>query len=80
MAYEGGVNVMNEDGTEFTFDSAEAVAWLQMYVDMVAAGTVDTDALTTALDRVALLIFSAGQARVLPDWAAAHPGGEGQQP
>ena len=62
MAYEGGVDVMNEDGTEFTFDSAEAVAWLQMYVDMVAAGTVDTDALTTALDRVALLIFSAGQA------------------
>lgn len=62
MTYEGGVDVMNEDGTEFTFDSPEAVAWLQMYVDMVAAGTVDTDALTTALDRVALLIFSAGQA------------------
>jgi putative chitobiose transport system substrate-binding protein len=62
MAYEGGVQVMNEDGTEFTFDSPEGVAWLQMYVDMVAAGTVDTDALTTALDRVALLIFSAGQA------------------
>ena len=62
MTYEGGVDVMNADGTEFTFDSPEAVAWLQMYVDMVAAGTVDTDALTTALDRVALLIFSAGQA------------------
>jgi putative chitobiose transport system substrate-binding protein len=62
MTYEGGVDVMNEDLTEFTFDSPEAVAWLQMYVDMVAAGTVDTDALTTALDRVALLIFSAGQA------------------
>jgi ABC-type glycerol-3-phosphate transport system substrate-binding protein len=62
MTYEGGVEVMNEDLTEFTFDSPEAVAWLQMYVDMVKAGTVDTDALTTALDRVALLIFSAGQA------------------
>jgi ABC-type glycerol-3-phosphate transport system substrate-binding protein len=62
MAYEGGVDVMNEDGTAFTFDSPEAVAWLQMYADMVDAGTVDTDALTTALDRVALLIFSAGQA------------------
>jgi putative chitobiose transport system substrate-binding protein len=62
MTYEGGVDVMNEAGTEFTFDSPEAVAWLQMYVDMVKAGTVDTDALTTALDRVALLIFSAGQA------------------
>ena len=62
MTYEGGVDVINEDGTEFTFDSPEAVAWLQMYVDMVKDGTVDTDALTTALDRVALLIFSAGQA------------------
>jgi putative chitobiose transport system substrate-binding protein len=62
MTYEGGVDVMNEDQTEFTFDSPEAVEWLQMYVDMVDAGTVDTDALTTALDRVALLIFSAGQA------------------
>lgn len=62
MTYEGGVEVINEAGTEFTFDSPEAVAWLQMYVDMVKAGTVDTDALTTALDRVSLLIFSAGQA------------------
>jgi putative chitobiose transport system substrate-binding protein len=62
MVYEGGAEVINEDGTAFTFDNAEAVAWLQMYVDMVDAGTVDTDALTTALDRVALLIFSAGQA------------------
>ena len=62
MTYEGGVNVMNDDRSEFTFDSPEAVAWLQMYVDMVKDGLVDTDALTTALDRVALLIFSAGQA------------------
>jgi putative chitobiose transport system substrate-binding protein len=62
MTYEGGVDVINEDGTEFTFDSPEAVEWLQMYVDLVKDGLVDTDALTTALDRVALLIFSAGQA------------------
>jgi putative chitobiose transport system substrate-binding protein len=62
MTYEGGVDVMNADRTKFTFDSPEAVKWLQMYVDMVKDGTVDTDALTTALDRVALLIFSAGQA------------------
>jgi putative chitobiose transport system substrate-binding protein len=62
MTYEGGVEAMNADRTEFTFDSPEAVAWLQMYVDMVKDGLVDTDALTTALDRVALLIFSAGQA------------------
>jgi putative chitobiose transport system substrate-binding protein len=62
MTYEGGVKAMNDDRTKFTFDSPEGVAWLQMYVDMVKAGTVDTDALTTALDRVALLVFSAGQA------------------
>jgi putative chitobiose transport system substrate-binding protein len=62
MTYEGGVHAMNADNTKFTFDSPEGVAWLQMYVDMVKAGTVDTDALTTALDRVSLLIFSAGQA------------------
>ena len=37
------------------------VAWLQLYVDMVKAGTVDNTALTTQDDRVGLLIFSAGQ-------------------
>ena len=63
MTYEGGVHAMNADNTKFTFDSPEAVKWLQMYVDMVNKdASVDTDALTTALDRVALLIFSAGQA------------------
>jgi putative chitobiose transport system substrate-binding protein len=62
MTYEGGVKAMNDDRTKFTFDSPEAVAWLQMYVDMVKDGLVDTDALTTALDRVGLLLFSAGQA------------------
>jgi putative chitobiose transport system substrate-binding protein len=62
MVYEGGVKILDDDASAFTFDSAEAVAWLQMYVDMVKAGTVDTAALTTQDDRVGLLIFSAGQA------------------
>jgi ABC-type glycerol-3-phosphate transport system substrate-binding protein len=62
MVYEGNVKVIADDGSAFTFDSPEAVSWLQMYVDMVAAGTVDNAALTTKDDRVGLLIFSAGQA------------------
>lgn len=62
MVYEGNVKVLSDDGTAFTFDSPEGVSWLQMYVDMVAAGTVDNTALTTKDDRVGLLIFSAGQA------------------
>jgi putative chitobiose transport system substrate-binding protein len=62
MTYEGGVKVIADEGTSFTFDSPEGVAWLQTYVDMVKDGTVDTTALTTQDDRVALLIFSAGQA------------------
>jgi putative chitobiose transport system substrate-binding protein len=62
MTYEGNVKVINDDASAFTFDSPEGVAWLQMYKDMVKAGTVDQAALTTAEDRVGLLIFSAGQA------------------
>jgi putative chitobiose transport system substrate-binding protein len=62
MVYEGGVDVISDDGKTFTFDSPAAVEWLQMYVDMVKAGTVDNTALTTKDDRVGLLIFSAGQA------------------
>jgi putative chitobiose transport system substrate-binding protein len=62
MVYEGGVKVISDDGKKFTFDSPEAVAWLQMYVDMVKAGTVDNAILTTPDDRVGLLLFSAGQA------------------
>jgi putative chitobiose transport system substrate-binding protein len=62
MVYEGNVKVIADDGSAFTFDSPDAVSWLQMYVDMVAAGTVDNTALTTKDDRVGLLIFSAGQA------------------
>jgi ABC-type glycerol-3-phosphate transport system substrate-binding protein len=62
MVYEGGVDIINEDGTEFTFDSPEAVEWLQMYVDMVAAGTVDRTVLVTDQDRVGLDLFISGQA------------------
>jgi putative chitobiose transport system substrate-binding protein len=62
MVYEGDVSVLNDDASAFTFDSAEGVAWLQMYIDMVKAGTVDNTALTTADDRVGLLLFSSGQA------------------
>jgi ABC-type glycerol-3-phosphate transport system substrate-binding protein len=62
MVYEGDVQVISDDGAEFTFDSPEAVAWLQMYVDMVAAGTVDRTALTTQDDRVALELFTSGRA------------------
>jgi putative chitobiose transport system substrate-binding protein len=62
MVYEGDVDVINDAGTAFTFDSQAGVDWLQMYVDMVAAGTVDNSVLTTKDDRVGLLLFSAGQA------------------
>jgi len=62
MTYEGNVKVISEDGKTFTFDSPEAVAWLQMYVDMVKAGTVDSSILTTPDDRVGLLTFSSGSA------------------
>jgi putative chitobiose transport system substrate-binding protein len=62
MTYEGDVKVLAEDGKSFTFDSAEGVAWLQMYVDMVKAGTVDSSIITTSDDRVGLLTFSSGQA------------------
>jgi len=62
MVYEGNVDVINDAGTAFTFDSQAGVDWLQMYVDMVAAGTVDKSVITTKDDRVGLLLFSAGQA------------------
>jgi ABC-type glycerol-3-phosphate transport system substrate-binding protein len=62
MVYEGNVQVINEAGTEFTFDSPEGVAWLQMYVDMVKEGTVDLTALTTQDDRVGLELFTSGRA------------------
>jgi putative chitobiose transport system substrate-binding protein len=62
MTYEGGVDVISEDGTAFTFDSPEAAAWLQMYVDMVKAGTVDKTVLVTDQDRVGLDLFTSGKA------------------
>jgi len=62
MVYEGGVKVISDDGKTFTFDSPEAVAWLQMYVDMVKAGTVDKTVLVTDQDRVGLDLFTSGKA------------------
>lgn len=62
MTYEGGVKVISDDGKKFTFDSPEAVAWLQMYVDMVKAGTVDKTVLVTDQDRVGLDLFTSGSA------------------
>ncbi|MFN2196278.1 MAG: ABC transporter substrate-binding protein [Anaerolineales bacterium] len=62
MVYEGGVDVINADGTAFTFDSPDAVEWLQMYVDMVNAGTVDRTVLVTDNDRVGLDLFTTGKA------------------
>ena len=62
MVYEGNVKVISDDGKTFTFDSPEGVAWLQMYVDMVKAGTVDNTILTTNDDRVGLNAFAAGNA------------------
>jgi len=62
MAWEGDVDVMNAAGTAFTFDSKAAVAWLQMYVDMVKDGTVDGSVLTATDDKVGRLLFAAGQA------------------
>jgi ABC-type glycerol-3-phosphate transport system substrate-binding protein len=61
MVYEGDVQVINDAGTEFTFDSPEAVEWLQMYVDMVAADTVDRTVLLGE-DRIGLDLFTSGQA------------------
>jgi putative chitobiose transport system substrate-binding protein len=62
MVYEGGVDIIAEDGSAFTFNSPEAVEWLQMYVDMVKEGLVDEEALTSEQDRVALDKFTTGEA------------------
>jgi putative chitobiose transport system substrate-binding protein len=59
MVYEGNVKVFGDDG-KFAFNSADGVAWLQMYADMVKAGTVDQTVLTTTDDRVGLNAFIAG--------------------
>ena len=79
MVYEGNVDVINDAGTAFTFNSPAGVDWLQMYVDMVAAGTVDNTVLTTNDDRVGLLLFSAGQAAVLRDRPEPRPRGQVEQ-
>ena len=62
MIYEGGAKVISDDGKTFTFDSPEAVAWLQMYVDMVKDGTLDKTVLVTDQDRVGLDLFTSGAA------------------
>jgi putative chitobiose transport system substrate-binding protein len=62
MTYEGDVKVISDDGKEFTFDSPEGVAWLQMYVDMVNEGTVDKSIIVAEQDRDALNLFISGQA------------------
>lgn len=62
MIYEGGVKFISDDGKKFTFNSPEGVAWLQMYVDWVKAGTLDRTALVTDNDRVGLDLFTSGKA------------------
>ncbi len=62
MVYEGGVKVLSDDGKSFTFNSPEGVAWLQMYVDMVKAGTVDKTVLVAEQDRTGLDLFTTGKA------------------
>jgi putative chitobiose transport system substrate-binding protein len=81
MVYEGGVKVISDDGKTFTFDSADGVAWLQMYVDMVKAGTVDKTILVSTDDRTGLDLFSTGQAafyatgpNLIRDVRANNPG------
>jgi putative chitobiose transport system substrate-binding protein len=62
MAYQGGVKVMSDDGKKFTFDSPEAVTWLQWYVDLVKGNLVDRAVLVTDQDRVGLDLFTSGRA------------------
>ena len=60
MVYEGNVKVISDDGKTFTFDSPEAVAWLNLYVQMVKDESVDITALTTKEDRIGLALFESG--------------------
>jgi putative chitobiose transport system substrate-binding protein len=64
IAYEGGVEVMNADGSAFSFDSPEAVQWLQDYVDLNNAGAIHKDIvlLNSADVRIGLERFTSGQA------------------
>jgi ABC-type glycerol-3-phosphate transport system substrate-binding protein len=81
MVYEGGVKVISDDGKAFTFNSPDAVAWLNMYVGMVKAGTVDKTVLVTDQDRVGLDLFTSGKAafyatgpNLIRDVRANNPG------
>src|SRR5512135_3178379 len=81
MVYEGGVKVLSDDGKTCTFDSQDGVAWLQMYVDMVKAGTVDKTVLVTDQDRTGLDLFTSGKAafyatgpNLIRDVRANNPG------
>ena len=65
MVYEGNVKVLSDDGKTFTFDSPEAVNWLQMYVDMVKAGTVDNNIPTTNRRPRPALLLPVGPGAVL---------------
>jgi putative chitobiose transport system substrate-binding protein len=62
MVYEGGVKVISDDAKSFTFDSPDAVAWLNLYISMVKDGTVDKTVLMTDQDRVGLDLFTSGKA------------------
>jgi multiple sugar transport system substrate-binding protein len=68
MVYEGNVKIISDDGKTFTFNSADGVAWLQMYVDMYKKGTLDTDIVTAPQDRLGLATFSSGTS---PFWQTA---------
>jgi putative chitobiose transport system substrate-binding protein len=63
MAYEGGVQVMSDDGKTFTFDSPEAVDWLNYYVEMIKNDWTARDILllNDADDRKGLERFTASQ-------------------
>jgi putative chitobiose transport system substrate-binding protein len=81
MVYEGGVKVISDDGKSFTFDSPEAVDWLNMYVGMVKDGTVDKTVLVTDQDRIGLDLFTSGKAafyatgpNLIRDVRANNPG------
>ncbi len=81
MVYEGGVKVISDDGKTFTFDSPDAVAWLNMYVGMVKDGTVDRTILVTDQDRAGLDLFTSGKAafyatgpNLIRDVRANNPG------
>ncbi len=60
MVYEGNVKIISDDGKTFTFNTPDAVAWLQMYVDMYKKGVLDTDIVTAPIDRLGLATFSSG--------------------